>query len=42
MDAKMAAFMDKKASIPPPQVRHEKGNNFTQDINLPVTLIVGG
>jgi ATPase subunit of ABC transporter with duplicated ATPase domains len=23
-------------------VRHEKGNNFNQDINLPLTIIVGG
>jgi ABC-type polysaccharide/polyol phosphate transport system ATPase subunit len=42
MDAKMAAFMNKKASVPSPEVRHEKGNNFDQDINLPLTIIVGG
>ncbi len=28
--------------MPPPEVRHEKGNNFNQDINLPLTIIVGG
>lgn len=42
MDAKMAAYMEKKASVPSPEVRHEKGNNFDQDINLPITIIVGG
>ncbi len=42
MDAKMAGFLEKKASIPAPEVRHEKGNNFVQDINLNFTLIVGG
>jgi ATP-binding cassette, subfamily F, member 3 len=35
--------MEHKAKVPPPEVRHNAGNNFSQDINLPsVTLIVGG
>lgn len=38
----MAEYLDKKASVPPPEVRHEKGDNFIQDINLPLTIIVGG
>lgn len=42
MDLKMAEYMNKKASVPQPEVRHEKGNNFNQDINLPLTIIVGG
>lgn len=42
MEKKMAAFREKKASIPSPEVRHEKGNNFDQDINLPIDIIVGG
>ena len=28
MDQKMAEYMEKKASVPSPEVRHEKGNNF--------------
>jgi ATPase subunit of ABC transporter with duplicated ATPase domains len=35
--------MEHKAKVPPPEVRHNAGSNFSQDINLPsVTLIVGG
>ena len=43
MDAKMAAFMNKKASVPSPEVRHEKGHNFKLDILVNgVTIVVGG
>lgn len=35
--------MEHKAKVPPPEVRHNAGNNFSQDINIQsVTLIVGG
>lgn len=35
--------MQTKRKIPPPEVRHDKGDNFRSDIMVPgVTLIVGG
>jgi ABC-type transport system involved in cytochrome bd biosynthesis fused ATPase/permease subunit len=43
LDKKIAEFMEHKHKVPPPEVRHDKGNNFKQDIMIPnVTLIVGG
>lgn len=43
LDKKIAEFMSHKRKIPPPEVIHEKGYAFNQDINiLGVTLIVGG
>ena len=43
LDKKIAEFMEHKHKVPPPEVRHDKGNNFKQDIMIPnITLIVGG
>jgi ATP-binding cassette, subfamily F, member 3 len=43
LDKKIAEFMQTKRKIPPPEVRHDKGDNFRSDIMVPgVTLIVGG
>jgi ATP-binding cassette, subfamily F, member 3 len=43
LDKKIAEFMAHKRKVPPPEVRHEKGDNFKKDIMIPnVTLIVGG
>jgi len=43
LDKKMAEFMSHKKKVPPPEVRHERGAGFNQDINIfGVTLIVGG
>lgn len=28
--------------MPPPVVKHNKGQNFINDISLPLTIIVGG
>ncbi len=43
LDKKIAEFLEHKHKVPPPEVRHDKGNNFKQDIMIPqVTLIVGG
>ena len=43
LDKKIAEFLEHKQKVPPPEVRHDKGNNFKQDIMIPnVTLIVGG
>ena len=37
----MAEFMEHKGSVPSPEVRHEKGNNFKTDIMLPLSINVG-
>jgi ABC-type multidrug transport system fused ATPase/permease subunit len=43
LDAKIAEFMAHKAQIPPPVVKHEKGDAFNKDIFVPnCTIIVGG
>jgi len=43
LDKKIAEFLEHKYKVPPPEVKHDKGNNFKQDIMIPMlTLIVGG
>lgn len=43
LDKKIAEFMAHKKKIPPPEVKHDKGAGFNQDINIMgITLIVGG
>ena len=43
LDKKIAEFLEHKHKVPPPEVKHDKGNNFKQDIMIPMlTLIVGG
>jgi len=38
----MIDFAAKKAKVPPPVVKHNKGTNFISDISLPLTIIAGG
>lgn len=42
MEKKLAEFQRKKENVPPPVVKHNKGTNFINDINLPLTIQVGG
>lgn len=43
LDKKIAEFMQHKAKIPPPQVKHDKDHAFDKDIMIPnYTMVVGG
>mmetsp|Transcript_102188 Transcript_102188/g.141227 ORF Transcript_102188/g.141227 Transcript_102188/m.141227 type:complete len:212 (-) Transcript_102188:1487-2122(-) len=43
LDKKIEEFMAIKNRVPPPEVKHEKGDGFKKDINIQnITLLAGG